>query len=121
MAESRDVSGRKPNRKNESVDKCNFACCVCIKKNVKTEAVKYCSSCLDYFCENCVKMHDLLPALSGHVIVGKSDIKGQNTRGNVPSIPTKRCLKHETKIVDMYCKTHDELGCTTCFALQHSG
>lgn len=119
MAEGGNVSGRKGNFENDSFVKCNLPCCVCLKKNIRIEADTYCTNCMDYFCKECVNMHDLWPALSDHVIVGKMDIKQKHTEGKLPSIPTNRCSKHETMIVDMYCETHNEVGCTTCFSVEH--
>lgn len=117
MANDGDVAGRKV--ENDSLGEFDFSCCACVKKNLKTEADKYCSNCLNYFCNECVKLHDMWPALSKHVILDKSEIGQFQNSTKLLQIPTQRCADHRTKIVDMYCKTHDQVGCTTCMALYH--
>lgn len=117
MAEGGYVSGKKS--ENERLDESKLQCCVCMKNNVKTQADKYCTDCLDYFCRECVKMHDLWPGLSDHVILDRADIRHSINSTRVLQLPTQRCLDHQDKIVDMYCKTHHQVGCTTCIALYH--
>lgn len=96
----------------DSVDECNFPCSVCFQKNVKNEADKYCAICLDYFCVNCVaKTHGIGSALAGHDLLAT---------GKMPPLPTKRCSEHGTKVIDMFCKTHEKVGCSICFILEHS-
>lgn len=113
------VGGRKESLEKHSDDQVDFLCCVCTKKNKRTEAVKYCVTCEDYYCNECVQLHEVVPALSGHVLVGKSDFRGKGTRKELPSVPTERCADHPAKIVDMYCETHDHVGCTSCMATKH--
>lgn len=120
MAEGGGVRRRKRKAKDDSVDECKSPCCVCIKKNIKTVAGKYCSNCSDYFCEDCVKIHDILPSSYDHVIVDRAETKPTQKAAKLLQIPTKRCPNHRTKIVDMYCKTHNEVACTTCMALHHN-
>lgn len=125
MAEDGNVPGRKTNVdeiEKDSVDECYLACCECMKKNIKIEADYYCTVCLDYFCSECVKKtHGKESAGAGHVLFASEDFKKQNiSQAKLPSIPTKRCSDHATKIIDMYCKTHGEVGCSACFNLKHS-
>lgn len=120
MAEGGEVPGSKAQPESNSNDECMLPCCVCIKNNIKTEADKYCTICLNYYCQKCVKLHDVVPALTGHAIVSKGEASQKIFGANVPSIPTKRCDEHDAKIVDMFCKTHGEVGCTTCITIKHS-
>lgn len=120
MSEGGNVGGRQFRQYNASDEDNVSLCAVCTEKKRKTEADKFCIGCSDYYCAECIKLHDVVPALRGHVILGAIEYKRHRAEGKIPSMPTKRCSKHATKIVDMYCKTHDEVGCTTCFALEHN-
>ena len=117
MATGGDVPGKKEVK--DSVDQVDYPCCICSKKNLRTEADKYCVSCGDYFCAVCLDLHYLMPNNEGHVLVGKSDFIGGCTGDKLPSVPTERCELHKLKIVDMMCKTHDQVGCATCMATLH--
>ena len=119
MATRGDVPGKKGDKERHSVDCVDYLCLICAEKNVNKEAVKYCVSCEGYYCEECVKLHDIIPTLAKHVIVGKSDFKGGCNGDKLPSVPTERCELHKLKIVDMMCKTHDQVGCATCMATKH--
>ncbi|XP_053402930.1 uncharacterized protein LOC128558110 [Mercenaria mercenaria] len=106
-------------------DKCRLSdetfdllCTVCKRKGKNTEAEKYCVDCGDYYCLTCVKVHDDVPLLTGHKILGKGQFQSMST-GKQPPVPTERCDKHSHKHVDMYCQNHDDVGCSTCMAIEH--
>lgn len=112
MAEGGTIQKRVPNDFVDSKYECNLPCSSCIQMNVQSEADRYCSDCLDFFCTNCIrKTHGVGSALARHDLVAI---------GNMPPAPTKKCNEHETMIIDMYCETHNEIGCTKCFILHHS-
>lgn len=113
------VPGRKGTQTKDSESATDLLCSICALENRKTDAEKYCLQCQDYFCQKCVTIHDKLAILSGHVIIGRSDFGDLECRLKLPSIPTERCLKHTTKLMDMYCDTHDKVGCGTCMVLEH--
>lgn len=118
-----EISGRKAGRHDQdSVDELDYLCCVCSKKHIRRQATKYCVNCQDYYCGECVQVHDVVPSLSEHVVVGESDFSRRASAGfKLPSVPTERCNEHTTKLIDMYCKNHDEVGCATCMTLKHDG
>ncbi|XP_060608430.1 uncharacterized protein LOC132760470 [Ruditapes philippinarum] len=37
----------------------------------------------------------------------------------MPRAPTERCDRHSHKHIDMYCQNHDNVGCSTCMAVDH--
>ncbi|XP_045194602.2 uncharacterized protein LOC123550238 [Mercenaria mercenaria] len=96
----------------------DLLCTVCKRKGKYTEAEKYCVECGDYYCITCVKVHDDVPLLTGHKILSKSQFQSVSTRKQ-PPVPTERCDKHNHKHVDMYCKNHEDVGCSTCMATEH--
>ena len=97
----------------------NFKCTACAKRNKKREAVKYCVECQGYCCQHCVEVHQDFPALVNHNLLDNSNLISSGSVIELPAIPTERCAVHKTKIVDMYCQVHDDVGCTTCMALDH--
>lgn len=113
------VLGKKNTAISSSDEYIDYRCCVCERKKVNRDAEHYCVSCQDYYCQKCVRIHDDVPSLSEHVILGKSHFKSISGVRRLPSIPTERCLDHPTKIVDIYCETHKEVGCGTCMATKH--
>ena len=117
MATGGDVPGKK--EMTDSGVQVDCPCCICSKKKIRTEADKYCVSCGTYYCKECVKFHELMPFTEGHVLVGKSDYKGDCTGDKLPSVPTERCELHKLKIVDMMCNTHEQVGCVVCMATKH--
>ena len=110
----------------------DFMCRVCKRKGKHCEAEKYCEECGDYFCLTCVKVHDDIPSLTGHTILGKEQFpnesvdKGSSSKSTGRSestgrlaAPTERCDRHSHHFIDMYCQNHDEVGCGTCMAMDH--
>ncbi|XP_060583855.1 uncharacterized protein LOC132740018 [Ruditapes philippinarum] len=97
----------------------NFKCTGCAKRNKKREAVKYCVECQGYCCQACVVVHEAFPTLVNHNLLDKASFKSAGSTNELPAIPTERCAVHETKIIDMYCQNHDDVGCTTCMTLEH--
>jgi hypothetical protein len=93
-------------------------CSPCKRKGRNQEADKYCTDCHDYYCSECVNFHEDIPALSGHNILDKSQVQ-QKTRVGFPVAPTEKCERHRFKPVDMYCQNHDDVGCSTCMAVDH--
>ncbi|XP_045196117.2 E3 ubiquitin-protein ligase TRIM33-like, partial [Mercenaria mercenaria] len=97
----------------------SFKCSPCLAINRNREAVNYCVGCQGYYCQSCADVIHMMPGLKSHTLLDNSNYKSPGLRAGLPAVPTERCSIHETKIVDMYCGNHDEVGCTTCMALNH--
>ncbi|XP_060605722.1 uncharacterized protein LOC132758183 [Ruditapes philippinarum] len=93
-------------------------CSMCRNEGRNTEGEKYCVDCLDYFCVSCVKVHSKVPVLAGHKVLDKSQVKSGTNKG-LPRAPAERCDRHSHKHIDMYCQNHDNVGCSTCMAVDH--
>jgi hypothetical protein len=93
----------------------DFQCFTCTNK----AAVKYCIECQGFCCRTCVGTHSRFPALKCHTLLDPSDAEVQGLSITLSTIPTERCAIHTNNLVDMYCKDHDEVCCTTCIALNH--
>ena len=73
-------------------------------------AVKFCAHCEAFYCNDCVEQHNSI--LSHHPI---EDVLSDQV---AKELPTEVCREH-MKTIDLYCKQHDQLGCSTCMALDH--
>ncbi|XP_060576278.1 uncharacterized protein LOC132733635 [Ruditapes philippinarum] len=93
-------------------------CSMCINEGRNTEGEKYCVDCRDYFCVSCVKVHNKVPLCAGHKVLDKSQVKSGASKG-LPRAPAGRCDRHGHKDIDMYCQNHDNVGCSTCMAVDH--
>lgn len=97
-----------------------YPCSPCAESGRTRQAVKYCVECQDYYCKSCTdSLHNSLPALRKHKLLDQTDFSSSSGQQNLPSVPTDRCKIHTTKLIDMYCKDHDEVGCTSCMTLDH--
>ncbi|XP_060597658.1 E3 ubiquitin/ISG15 ligase TRIM25-like, partial [Ruditapes philippinarum] len=95
-------------------------CSPCSESGKLIEAVKFCVDCGSYFCSKCLQDHNKFPALRSHQILDKSDkIKSDGNIETGPGLPTERCAVHHGKLVDMFCKDHDEVCCAACIAIKH--
>ncbi|XP_060606535.1 transcription intermediary factor 1-alpha-like [Ruditapes philippinarum] len=94
-------------------------CSMCKKnKGKNTEGKKFCVDCHDYFCTNCVKVHNQVPVLASHKVLDKSQVKSGTSKG-LATAPGERCDRHSHKHIDMYCQNHDNVGCSTCMTIDH--
>ncbi|XP_060605723.1 uncharacterized protein LOC132758184 [Ruditapes philippinarum] len=93
-------------------------CSMCRNEGKNTEGEKYCVDCHDYFCVSCVKVHSKVSVLAGHKVLDKSQVKS-GTSKSLPRAPAERCDRHSHKHIDMYCQNHDNVGCSTCMAVDH--
>lgn len=115
---------------NSNSEVVGINCSACAKNGTRNYAEKYCVECQEYFCKACIQMHGNFTMMSMHSLLVISEIEGDHgTTGNTTGtpllathstsllqLPTERCTKHPTKVVDMFCKTHDVVGCSVCFS-----
>ncbi|XP_060561317.1 uncharacterized protein LOC132721085 [Ruditapes philippinarum] len=93
-------------------------CKICKNKDKNTEGVKFCVDCQDYFCKKCVQVHSQVPVCAGHKVLDKSLVTSRISKGLLRA-PAERCDRHSHKHIDMYCQNHDNVGCSTCMAVDH--
>ncbi|KAL4218748.1 hypothetical protein ACF0H5_021336 [Mactra antiquata] len=95
-------------------------CTGCDKENKTVEAVKYCVECKVYCCQPCTDMHKRFPLMADHsfLAIGQGNQPGHQAP-SLPEFPTERCCIHKGKVLDMYCRTHDQVGCYACIAKDH--
>ncbi|KAL4224163.1 hypothetical protein ACF0H5_017616 [Mactra antiquata] len=103
---------------DESFD---FICTTCDKSyNKIVEAVRYCIECSGYCCQSCTDTHNVFPALKNHNLLDVSQgAQAGSKQSGVREFPTERCSLHQGKVLDMYCKVHDNVVCSNCIATSH--
>ncbi|XP_053386551.1 tripartite motif-containing protein 29-like [Mercenaria mercenaria] len=95
-------------------------CSPCLESGRTKEADKFCVDCGSYFCTQCLSHHNKFPALRSHQILDKSGQSRRNdSDGASAGLPKERCAVHHGKLVDMFCKDHDEVCCPACIAIKH--
>ncbi|XP_060605724.1 uncharacterized protein LOC132758185 [Ruditapes philippinarum] len=93
-------------------------CSMCRNEGRNTEGEKYCVDCHDYFCVSCVKVHSKVPLCADHKVLDKSQVKSGASKA-MTMAPAETCDMHSHKHIDMYCQNHDNVGCSTCMAVDH--
>ncbi|XP_060608462.1 uncharacterized protein LOC132760492 [Ruditapes philippinarum] len=112
------ATGRQIDSDNLSDEIFDVLCSMCRNEGRNTEGEKYCVDCHDYFCVSCVKVHSKVPLCAGHKVLDKSQVKSGTSKA-LPRAPAERCDRHSHKHIDMYCQNHDNVGCSTCMAVDH--
>ncbi|KAL4223977.1 hypothetical protein ACF0H5_017436 [Mactra antiquata] len=99
----------------------DFICTTCDKSyNKIVEAVRYCIECSGYCCQSCTDVHNAFPALKNHNLLDVSQgAQAGSKQSGVREFPTERCSLHQGKVLDMYCKVHDDVVCSNCIAISH--
>ncbi|KAH3822344.1 uncharacterized protein LOC127831632 [Dreissena polymorpha] len=96
-----------------------FTCNPCAADGVALPAAGYCSDCREYLCTDCFRVH-CRPSVTRHHVLMDVTSMPRDVAGNVINdMCTEQCSKHEHKIVEYYCKTHEELGCSVCMTTLH--
>ena len=92
-------------------------CEVCFEtrnRNVKHEG--FCKDCVQFLCEDCLRVHRKLQAARGHMIQ-----RGDDMPKSIADKPPKFdfCDVHQRSRKDQFCGTHKVLMCSLCVPLQH--
>ena len=92
-------------------------CEVCFEtrnQNIKHEG--FCKDCVQFLCEDCLRIHRKLQAAQGHMIQ-----RGDDMPKSMADKPPKFdfCDVHQQSRKDQFCGTHKVLLCSLCVRLQH--
>ncbi|KAL4216379.1 interferon-beta production [Mactra antiquata] len=121
MAEKRDSDNLSYSQLHAG-DEFHALCCTrCAKNKRNKPSVKYCTVCSEYFCKDCLINHDSFPVMAKHPTVD-TYTDGQSSRttdDKMYAVPTEFCPHHPLKVIDMYCRSENVVGCSVCFNLEH--
>ena len=90
---------------------------ICSLEDCQGEAVMYCTVCQEYLCQTCTDEHAAHRLTKKHQTITTSEAKGKVTSSTNTHHP---CGRHPNQMLDMYCKTCDEIICHECFNTDHS-
>ena len=101
----------------------DFFCEICNDFDKHVEAEGYCVDCGEYLCGPCYNAHGRTRATRCHVLKDKDHMPTDTplSTDRVCMYINTKCKFHSAKIIKYYCKSHDVLGCSTCFVEKHRG
>ncbi|KAL4216595.1 hypothetical protein ACF0H5_024318 [Mactra antiquata] len=121
MAEKGDCDSLSYSQLNAG-DEFHALCCTrCAKDRKNKPSVKYCTVCSEYFCKDCLKNHNSYPVMLKHLTVN-TYTDGQSSRATedkMYAVPTEFCPHHPLKVIEMYCRSENVVGCSVCFNIEH--
>ncbi|KAL3832681.1 hypothetical protein ACJMK2_024303 [Sinanodonta woodiana] len=91
-------------------------CDTCERQEKNSVAEKFCRSCHDALCDECVGFHNALKTTKAHIIEDLSKLRRQPIR---EIIEEPNCKDHDGEHMIRYCETHKELVCEKCVATKH--
>ncbi|XP_052802998.1 E3 ubiquitin-protein ligase TRIM71-like [Mya arenaria] len=95
-----------------------FACGPCSADSKTQLAIGYCQFCRHYLCKNCFAYHQNLGR--AHVLLDKDTMPREVSTPAVSMDPLlETCREHKHKILELYCKGHDEVCCVICATAKH--
>ncbi|XP_053404030.1 uncharacterized protein LOC123554477 isoform X2 [Mercenaria mercenaria] len=94
----------------------DFPCSPCAKEGKNVAAAKHCVECDENLCTTCLNDHNKFSLMKGHQLLDKV----KTPSGQRIELPSQRCDRHGGKLIDVYCPSHDKVGCSTCIAVEHS-
>ena len=90
---------------------------ICSQEECQGEAVMYCTVDQEYLCQTCTDEHAVHRFTRRHKTITAEKAKDKvasSTKSNHP------CGRHPNQLLDMYCKTCEEIICHDCFNTEHS-
>lgn len=96
----------------------DFPCGPCAADSKMLLAVGYCQFCRHYLCKTCLSYHQNLGR--AHVLLDKDSMPREVSTPAPKLDPLlENCREHKQKILELYCKTHDEVCCVICATMRH--
>ncbi|CAC5423325.1 unnamed protein product [Mytilus coruscus] len=96
-------------------------CHLCIRQNVQNVATHWCRDCSEAFCDDCLRLHNLMKISADHKVVKiREGITKCASGGDSDfSFNSDKCSVHTSKILEAFCFDHQELCCLLCVTAQH--
>ncbi|KAL4216711.1 hypothetical protein ACF0H5_024434 [Mactra antiquata] len=95
-------------------------CQPCSKKSANRAADIFCTTCREFQCEDCSKIHTIYAFMSDHKLVSVAD--GQTHVSSIDcddiDVNIYRCTKHNRHF-EFYCQEDDALFCSKCAVTSH--
>ena len=106
-------------RIKEAIKKGEIKCEIC--KEGPKKADSFCCECDQYMCATCAGVHRKFKSCIRHQVVPQRDAYKYATRCVRPSATplALTCVKHEGKLLELYCLECQELICRDCIRGEH--
>ncbi|XP_061168923.1 transcription intermediary factor 1-beta-like [Saccostrea echinata] len=98
-----------------TVNESNKYCLFCKRDNITALAKHWCKTCAEPICEDCNRLHRRVPVLQNHKIYCLSD----SLKWCEPVDVEEQCSVHKGKLVEVFCRDHNKICCSVCFATLH--
>ncbi|XP_053408040.1 E3 ubiquitin-protein ligase TRIM33-like [Mercenaria mercenaria] len=89
-----------------------LSCEPCRYRGLTSSAVKYCKSCQEQLCKDCVDFHKSFKVTRDHLLVNTEDQNFLKLCLNVENL--RICKEHLNKQTEFYCLTHNAFLCSLC-------
>ncbi|CAG2250649.1 TIF1G [Mytilus edulis] len=95
-------------------------CHMCKKQNNLNTATHWCRDCVEAFCKECLRLHNLMKFSADHKVVKIDEIEMSVSGSETDlSLISDSCPIHKSKIFEAFCFDHQKLCCVLCLTLQH--
>ncbi|XP_045189139.2 uncharacterized protein LOC123546708 [Mercenaria mercenaria] len=94
-------------------------CDPCEIDEQKHLAERYCKNCAEFLCINCYNNHRKYRPTRHHILLDKHEMPTIKNVHIQKDVCTDHCTYHEDKVIEYYCSSCDQFGCSHCFILGH--
>ena len=92
----------------------------CDKCSKPTRTVQsFCQDCGQFLCERCFETHSEWKEFSQHEVVSVEEIESNVSKLVPPKKVVLHCHQHQSKELELYCETCEELICLHCTVKKH--
>ena len=92
----------------------------CEKCSKPTRTVQnFCQDCVQFLCERCFETHSEWKEFSQHEVVSVEEIESNVKQLVPPKKVVLHCPHHQSKELELYCETCEELICLHCTVKKH--
>ncbi|XP_046582795.1 E3 ubiquitin-protein ligase TRIM71-like [Haliotis rubra] len=90
------------------------ACSVCKEDGQRTPGTTWCTTCDDFFCDGCLKLHKKMPLSRDHEVL---DVHIHINRK--PKVRSFMCRIHKDEKIKLFCKDCRVSMCYVCCSIKH--
>ncbi|XP_060567691.1 uncharacterized protein LOC132726391 [Ruditapes philippinarum] len=88
------------------------SCEPCRYRGITSPAARFCKSCQEKLCKECVDCHKSFKITRDHVLVETPDQQSTKLSQDIEDL--KMCKDHANKPTEFYCLTHESMLCSLC-------
>ena len=103
-----------------AIKECGATQVTCGNCDKKSEQSAYCFDCREFWCGECLNVHNSLKVNKQHRVAALKDFQAQDYE-DVLKRPAICKKKHHEKVLEYYCHTCEEAACQVCVNVEHGG